>query len=105
MKVICNKAKLCKDSDDCRHKMEHKWLEGCKPDECDTGLKCSCIPVSEPKRDVIEVTKCEKCKFYYWDSDNGAICNYYEKMLDYDITTKPDYCKVIRIIVESEAVK
>ena len=102
-KVICNKAKECRTKTHCSHKVEHEPINSCVLDEC-PGMPgfAECIPFApEPKREVIEVTKCSNCLLF--TETQGDYCTHYKRNVDYK--SKPDYCKVTRIIVEMEEKK
>ena len=101
MKVICNKAKECNEN--CIHKIEHLSIKEYNVElaACVGFENVKCIPVSEPKREVIEVTKCVECYYANYDS---VCCYKHKKELTYEniYKHKPDYCKVKRIVVEME---
>ena len=54
--------------------------------------------IKKPKQTVIEVTKCKQCCY----RGIGFVCGKYNKVvwLDDIIKSKPDFCKVKRIIIE-----
>jgi len=108
MKMICNKANKCK-SEYCSHKVGHKKNKHCRGTVCyfkcinRKGKEVNCIPAPKPKQTVIEVKSCGNCLLFTETQDD--YCNHYEKHVDYKPNTKPDYCRVKRILIVVEEEK